>query len=580
MATSQLVALRDLAKRLHDSGRLEEALNVHDQALSLMPGAAGIRVSAGMLAYELGLHEVSLKHFADAVQLDPQCFPAIDAARRISVAAGLTLKARHYTDLAQKIRPTSQFAVAVALMMPAIAESSEQIRETRQQYEAALDALECAVPSGLLDDVLGTSAFFLAYHGENDLPLQRKAAQVFLKFAQEIRMTAPHCDAPARRLGKIRIGFISRFFYNHSIFSTSYGLIKEMSRDRFEVFALRITPSRQDAATARLRAAADHFVDLDPDLFRVREQIAALELDILFYQDIGMEPMSYALAFARLAPVQCVSFGHPNTTGIPTIDYFVSSELFEPPDAASHYSEQLVSLPDLPTLAYYYKPCAGPLATSREEFGLPCERTLYLCPQTLYKVHPDFDAIIQGILERDARGLILFIEGQFPEFSQTLRDRLRRRLPNLQPRILFIPRQDFSRFLCLLSAVDVVLDTPHFNGMNSSLECFAVGTPVVTLPGRFQRGRHTQAMYRAMDIRDCIATDPADYIDIAVRLGTDAEFAASIRAKILARNDALFEDARVLHEFERFFERALQAVAGERPRCNAGVTSSPYAAEL
>src|SRR5208337_1279441 len=102
------------------------------------------------------------------------------------------------------------------------------------------------------------------------------------------------------------------------------------------------------------------------DFYRAREQIAALALDILFYQDIGMEPTSFFLAFARLAPVQCVSFGHPNTTGIPNMDYFVSNDLFEPPDAPSHYSERLILLHDLPTLAYYYKPPLPAAPVNRE----------------------------------------------------------------------------------------------------------------------------------------------------------------------------------------------------------------------
>ena len=79
-----------------------------------------------------------------------------------------------------------------------------------------------------------------------------------------------------------------------------------------------------------------------------RRQIAAAELDIVFYPDIGMEALTYFLAFARLAPVQCVTWGHPVTTGIPALDYFVSSELLEPDGAEAHYAERLVRLPRLP----------------------------------------------------------------------------------------------------------------------------------------------------------------------------------------------------------------------------------------
>ncbi len=88
-----------------------------------------------------------------------------------------------------------------------------------------------------------------------------------------------------------------------------------------------------------------HLVNLADDLAQAREQIAALELDTLIYMDIGMEPMSYFLAFARLARVQCVMGGHPITTGIGALDYFMSSDLIEVDHAQNHYSEILVRQP-------------------------------------------------------------------------------------------------------------------------------------------------------------------------------------------------------------------------------------------
>ena len=504
----RLAALRDKAKSLHQQRRFAESLDAHEEALRLAPDAMVIRLSAARLAHSLEMQEVSLRHYEEAVRVDPRCYDAMLAAP--------------------------------------------------PQLES---------PAG----TVGVSAFFLAYHGRSDRQLQEKTARLYLAAIPSLAFVAPHCaDRSGRRAGtdragaKIRIGFISRFFASHSIFSTSIGLIEKLSRERFEVVALRITPSRDDAATARVRAAADLTVNLDPDLYRAREQIAALELDILFYQDIGMEPISFFLAFARLAPVQCVSFGHPNTTGIPTMDYFISNDLFEPPQPEAHYSERLILLRDLPTLAYYYRPKlppgapdrAAPDVSGRAAFGLPLEAHLYVCPQTLFKLHPDFDAMLAGILDRDPKGLVVLIAGQFQEFTDRLRARFARALPAHAHRIVFLPFMPLERFMQLLCVADVILDTPHFNGMNSSLQAFAAGTPVVTLPGELQRGRHTQAMYRKMGILDCIAAGPGDYVDIAVRIAADPAHAQALRRRILARNHVLFEDPRVVEEFERFFTGA------------------------
>jgi protein O-GlcNAc transferase len=553
----QLALCRDKAKSLYAQGRLVESLAAHDDALRLAPDNIVIRLSAARLAHRLEHQEASLRHFELAAQVDPKCYPAIEGARCIALGAGIADRALHYSTAAYGLNPTDEILLSLKLIVPSIMHSIPAIRESRARYERGVSeirgsSLRLDSPQG----ALGVSAFFLAYHGENDRELQEATARMFLQVIPTLRYTAAHCLKRRPTPRRMKIGFISRFFASHSIFSTSVGLIEKLSRDRFEVFALRIMPSREDASTARVRAVADHTVTLDPDIYRAREQIAALALDILFFQDIGMEPISYFLAFARLAPLQCVSFGHPNTTGIPTMDYFISNDLFEPPEAQAHYSEKLVQLHDLPTLAYYFRPKIPTVEATRQSFGLAAQATVYLCPQTLYKLHPDFDEILLGILREDPRGVVVLIAGQFQEFTQQLRQRYTHSLQSFESRVIFLPFMGFDRFMQLLCLADVILDSVHFNGMNSSLQAFAAGTPVVTLPGRFQRGRHTQAMYRKMGILDCIATDAASYVDIATRLGTDRAFAQHMRARIRERNGVLFEDGRVVQEFERFFNEA------------------------
>ena len=98
-----------------------------------------------------------------------------------------------------------------------------------------------------------------------------------------------------------------------------------------------------------------------------------------------------------------------------------------------------------------------------------------------------------------------------------------------------------------------MLDTIHFNGMNSSLEALATGTPVVTLPTSLQRGRHTQAMYRTMQMQECIAASAEEYAATAVRIGTDSDYRRHLQQTILERNEILYCNRAVTREFERFF---------------------------
>ena len=450
--------------------------------------------------------------------------------------------------------------LADSLVLPAINRSRNAILDSRVSYEHGLDALidrEVRLPGDFRMSII--PSFFLAYHGECDRDLMIKAARIWNTSLSSLRHSAPHCSSAKRKSGRIRIGLISKFFYQHSIGKTTEGLLRHFDRGSFEVFLLRLVPGTCDETTRRMQQAADHYVEISSDVFRDKsaEKIGALELDVLFFQDIGMEPSSYFLALSRLAPVQCVSFGHPNTTGIPTMDYFVTNDLYETETSAAHYSEALFPLRNLPTLAYYFRPIRRGPARTRRQLGLPEAGALYVCPQTLFKLHPDFDEILRGILDRDATGHVILVRGQNLHWYDELHARLDVALGTASRRIVSVGMLPQEGFLDLLAICDVMLDTVHFNGMNSSLEAFSVGLPIVTLPTKLQRGRHTQAMYKKMGITDGIAADAADYVDIAVRLGTDHDFNTSMRRTIEARCSILFEDISVVREFERFFRFAL-----------------------
>jgi predicted O-linked N-acetylglucosamine transferase (SPINDLY family) len=252
--------------------------------------------------------------------------------------------------------------------------------------------------------------------------------------------------------------------------------------------------------------------------------------------------------------VQCASFGHPETTGVPSIDHYISTELWEPEDGADHYSEKLVCLKDVASVAYYYKPDMPRTLKPRGHFSLSDEDHLYICPQALFKLHPEFDYILGGILRGDPAGRIVLVDGKYPHWSEVLQRRLEKTLPDVVDRIQFLPKQRSIDFINLIAVSDVMLDTIHFCGFNTTLEAIAAGVPVVTLPGRFMRGRHTAAFYRKMDIPECIADDRDDYIRKAIQLGTDRAYRDTISEKIRQSSELIWEEAAVVREFERVFE--------------------------
>jgi protein O-GlcNAc transferase len=541
-------------------GRRTEALRAYAQCAQIVPYSPRVYYWIGAVLQDFGRLEAALACYDLASRIDTGFFEAAKHAGKVAAGLGLKDRATRHLVHAQRLHADPGLSLQSGLLTDAIHDSVAHIAETRQQFSAALDRF-LEQPTQIVDPLHSVviPSFYLAYHGVCNRDLHMKLARVFRAATPDLDWTAPQCRAPRARAGRIKVGFISQFLHNHSIGKTTRGLVAELSRDRFEVYVVNIPPVLLDETASWIKDRADHSITLPEDLIQARSQIAALELDILFYQDIGLEPFSYFLAFARLAPVQCVTFGHPDTSGIPNMDYYISSDLWETEQSDHHYSERLVRLRDVPVLAYYYRPERRTPGRTRAQLGLKDEEHVYLCPQTLFKLHPDFDRLMAGILERDAQGRVLLIAthcSHCSDWSMRLQQRFGRHMPHVSDRIQFIPPFELEGFLQLLSVVDVMLDTVHFNGFNTSLEAFSVGTPVVTLPGQLQRARHTQAMYRRMGIDGCVAADEQEYIDIAVGLGTDADRRRALRELILERNHVLFEDRRVITELEGFFERA------------------------
>ena len=133
-----------------------------------------------------------------------------------------------------------------------------------------------------------------------------------------------------------------------------------------------------------------------------------------------------------------------------------------------------------------------------------------------------------------------------------------RTLPDVVERIQFLPHQGGQDYLHLLNICDALLDTTPFGGGNTTYKAFSVGAPLVTFPGAFACGRVTSACYRKMGILDCIAKDRADYVRIALRLGTDKAWREQVRLRIRQERAVLFENPGVLRELEQFLVDAVR----------------------
>jgi protein O-GlcNAc transferase len=564
-----------MGKALTLSEKHSQASELYQAALKLIPQPAtpqqtedqgNILFALGNSCYEQKQYDQAIRFYDSALQLKPLDSSILGHLANAFSETGLPELARSTYHTMASEHPEDAFLhyFQSSFCFPVVYPSHAELLQWRERYDAELSLmLEQAIlteepPGKAL--IPSTNHFYVAYQGLQDKTINQKLSSVYQAiFAPE---RTPVAALPVKSPSeKITIGFVSRFFIeNHTIQKLAQGLIKALPRERFNIIVfsagagLNLSPGTTSLCTHpedRCYALSYHNGQAAIQLIQHHQP------DILFYTDLGMEPFTYWLAHHRLAPVQCVTWGHPVTSGIANMDYFISSKLIEPENPQAHYSEKLVLLNHLPTVyprPEGFDPVPDEQKPSfRHFFGLPQNRTLYLCPQSLFKFHPDFDVLLQGILEKDTQGILVLISHPAPAVNQQLLKRFSTRFTaDCLQRVVFLPRLDQQQFKQLLSCADVMLDPPCFGGGNTNYEALAIGLPVVTLPGESMRSRIALGCYQQMNFLDCVAGSPANYIELAFHLGTNVTHRQQISKTLLQQQAQLFGNTTVIQELEAF----------------------------
>lgn len=382
----------------------------------------------------------------------------------------------------------------------------------------------------------------LTYQGYDNKDLKVEYAKIF-------KDSFPKYQINKKNSGKIKIGFLVTH-NNEGIFTKFMsGIINNLDNNIFDIHIICDEKGWKNKIKNKITNATPAFIPLK--LKEASDIVKNLNLDILYYWEIGNDSLNYFLPFFRLAPVQCTSIGWPETTGIDNVDYFISSELIETENSEMYYSEKLHKLKGLPLVVD--KPFLNDNIKTLSEFGIDDSKNIYLCPQNLRKISPDFDEIIEGILNKDQNGIIVFVEDKHENIAKQLKTRIKVSKPQIKSRVKFVKYLNYHDYLSLISHTHVVLDTLYFGGANTSYEIFAMEKPIVTFPWTHERGRYTLGCYKVMGINDLIANNITEYIELAVKTANDKEFRNSIIDKIKNSKDILFNNDSIVKEYSDFF---------------------------
>ncbi|CAJ1349736.1 unnamed protein product [Effrenium voratum] len=425
---------------------------------------------------------------------------------------------------------------------------------------------ELSIPAAF--DTRAVETTRLVYLGPELVPHLPEVACIYsrlhLRLLQGLGFTPDLRSGNARRSShvKIRVGFVSGLFTDSAVGNLARGIIWPLPSTLWvSVISLGRLERKAGNDSTRvvvkaLLERADHVEELNwepaspgtvRELQNARAQITALDLDFLVFLEIGLEVRSFVLAHSRLAPLQLVTYGHASTTGIPTVDFFVSLRAFEHDTAAqARYSEQLLTLPGLP----YFLPSTvelEDLSDRQAQWKLwrgmlegvdgSCQLSqrpmrVFLVAQTLYKVVPEFDEALVAILSADPRAVVAIRVGHpQPSIHRRIARRLASQLePSAIDRLCFLPMQNATGYFWILRHASVLLDTFPHGGHTTTLDTISVGAPLVFLASAHLAGGFAAGLYDALDGEEgealasacCAARTVADYVEKALRLAREA----------------------------------------------------------
>ena len=334
----------------------------------------------------------------------------------------------------------------------------------------------------------------------------------------------------------LKVGFLSAFFFRHSVGRLMAQLIIDLNKkgDTFDVFLItfKTTANRykDDIAVALEREISmDRIIILPSDVKQAGSTVKDITLDILVFGDIFMDSVTAHVAMMRMATYQIAFWGHPYSSGYPSIDFFVSSENYEPIEyprrtRMSAYSEQIVLFDTLSFSMFspmesdtvrglydielktagrkeylawifstgrdlnnnYYNPSSllrnAALVSDNitTEDDLHYMVNIYGCQQSIMKMHPIFDLAILKILQSDPLAVILLSRnrkqlGWHKSFvSRLYRSAFHHNATDLLARLVIIDQASHHIYEAIVCGADVTLDTFPFGGgvtLSDSLSC-------------------------------------------------------------------------------------------------------------
>ncbi|RCJ36069.1 O-linked N-acetylglucosamine transferase, SPINDLY family protein [Nostoc punctiforme NIES-2108] len=358
---------------------------------------------------------------------------------------------------------------------------------------------------------------------------------------------------------KLKIGYISYAFRNHSVGWLARWLFQHHDRDKFDINTYFVNYQLVDDFLQDWYAEKAGIVHkLGMNGLEIADQIYQDEIDILIDLDsITLDITSEVMAL-KPAPIQVTWLGW-DASGIPAIDYFIADPYVLPDDAQNYYTEKIWRLPQTYIAVDGFE--VGVPTLRRDDLDIPMDAVIYLSAQRGYKRHPETIKWQMQIIKQVPNSYFL-IKGLAEE--ETIKHffyQIAEEEGVDCSRLRFLPQVHLeSVHRANLGIADIILDTFPYNGATTTLETLWMGIPLVTRVGEQFAARNSYTMMINAGITEGIAWTDEEYIEWGVRLGKDEALRQQVALKLKASRQTapLWNGKQFTREMEKAYEQMWQ----------------------
>ncbi len=500
----------NLANTLRALGELAQAIHHFQCAIQRNPSDADYYNNLGNALREQGLLDQAVVAYTHAMRLNPQLLHA----------------KVHWIHQKQQMADWQGLAPAIAQVRTALS----------HDHQAQIPPFA-----------------FMAMPGTTDAE-QTLCASMWaqVKYGQYVPFSNP---APRNVNSLIKIAYLSSDFRPHPLASLITEVIAAHRRSHFEVYLYSQAAADESLEQTAFKAAADHWVEIATltDL-EIAQHMRHANIDIVVDLTGYTQNSRTGVVAYRPARLHVNWLGFPGSMGHlhgkPLFDAIVVDKILNMP----HLAEKAIVLPCYqPNNAKRRLDDAG----TRADHGLPAHAFVFFCFNQSFKITPEVFSHWMTILQ-SVPNSVLWLLATNQWSSQQLQTAAK--AANIDPnRLIFAPRLALEAHIARQQHADLMLDTLPYNAHTTASDALRAGVPILTVLGDTFSSRVSASLLNHIGLPALICQDWQSYCAEAIRLATDPNVLAEIKAKLQHQTETLFNPTQFVRQLEAALSAALHA---------------------